>query len=226
MTASSITCVPTCKPPRTTAVSGWWPSSPPKSSSGCSVAANRSGQRVHVRFKEAAPSRRLLLLRARPRLRAGVHQDLHLLPLSGQGVGQRPRVGQTPSRPCRCRLHGVGQRVRGLRRARAAPSDLRPVRTRGRAGFLRPVDLGHPDAVHRRGSGRGLLVGAVDAPSRGVSHPGVRRPPSSPRVLRSPGGRQHRHRPPRRGRRRVRAARFDAPETTCSAPGSSGRAPR
>ena len=53
-----------------------------------------------------------------PRLRGRVHQDLHLLPVSGQGVGQRPRVGQTPSRPGRRRLHGAGQRVRRLRRAR------------------------------------------------------------------------------------------------------------
>ena len=43
----------------------------------------------------------------------------------------------------------------------------------------------HPNAAHRRGPGRRLLVGAVDAPSRGVPHAGVRRPPPRPSVLRS-----------------------------------------
>jgi hypothetical protein len=33
----------------------------------------------------------------------------------------------------------------------------------------------------------GLLVGAVDAPGRGVAHPGVRRAAPRPRALRSPG---------------------------------------
>ena len=33
------------------------------------------------------------------RLRTRVHQDLHLISLSGQGVGQRARVGQTTSPP-------------------------------------------------------------------------------------------------------------------------------
>ena len=44
---------------------------------------------------------------------------------------------------------------------------------------------------------RGLLVGAVDAPDRGLAHPGVRRAAPRPGVLRGPGGRQSRHRPPR-----------------------------
>ena len=39
----------------------------------------------------------LLLLPVGRRLRAGVHQGLRLLPVPGQGVGQRPRVGQTAS---------------------------------------------------------------------------------------------------------------------------------
>ena len=55
-----------------------------------------------------------------------------------------------------------------------AGGDLRSVRTRGRAGVLRPVDRPDPHPVHRGGSGRGLLVGAVDAPSRGVTHPRAR----------------------------------------------------
>ena len=38
------------------------------------------------------------------RVRAGVHQGLRLLPLSGQGVGQRPRVGQTAGH----RTAGIG----------------------------------------------------------------------------------------------------------------------
>ena len=42
----------------------------------------------------------------------GVHQDLHLLPLSGQGVGQRPRVGQTAGARHGIGVHRAVQRVR------------------------------------------------------------------------------------------------------------------
>ena len=52
----------------------------------------------------------------RPGVRAGVHQDLHLLPVSGQGLAERARVGQTPGPPSTDRLHRAGQRVRRLRR--------------------------------------------------------------------------------------------------------------
>ena len=52
-----------------------------------------------------APRRGLLLLRPGPGLRPGVHQDLHLLPVSGEGLAQRARVGQTPSHPARDRVH-------------------------------------------------------------------------------------------------------------------------
>ena len=41
-------------------------------------------------------------------------------------------------------------------------------------------------------------MGAVDAPGRGVAHTGHRRPAARPRLLRSPGGRQHRYRPAKR----------------------------
>ncbi len=58
----------------------------------------------------------LLFLHRRPRLRSGLHQALLLLPLPGQGLAQRPRVGQAPGRGGGPRLHGAGQRLRGLRR--------------------------------------------------------------------------------------------------------------
>ena len=41
----------------------------------------------------------LLLLSVGHRVRSGVHQDLRLLPVSDQGLGQRPRVGQAAGRP-------------------------------------------------------------------------------------------------------------------------------
>lgn len=44
-----------------------------------------------------------------------------------------------------------------------------------------------PHALHGQGQGRRLLVGAVGPPSRGVPHPGVRRPSPGPTVLRSVG---------------------------------------
>ena len=57
-------------------------------------------------------------------------------------------------------------------------------------------------------------------------HPGVRRPPPGPGVLRGAGGRQHRHRPPRAGRGGVRPPGAAGRPPASSAPGSSGRAPR
>ena len=57
------------------------------------------------------------------RFRAGVHQDLRLLPVPDQGVAQRPRVGQTPGHRGRDRVQRAVQRVRhlcGSRRAAGA----------------------------------------------------------------------------------------------------------
>ena len=71
-----------------------------------------------------------------------------------------------------------------------------------------PVPLTDADAAG------GLLVGAVDAPDRGLAHHRVHRAAPRPRVLRGPGRRQPRHRPPRTGRadlpgRRTRGRRPD-----------------
>ena len=52
--------------------------------------------------------------------------------------------------------------------------------------------------------GRRVLVGAVDAPGRGLPHHRVRPAPARPRVLRGPRRRQPRHRPPRPGRADLR----------------------
>ena len=56
--------------------------------------------------------------------------------------------------------------------------------------------LGPAAAADRRRPGRRVLVGAVDAPGRGLAHHRVHRTPPRPRVLRGPGRRQPRHRPP------------------------------
>ena len=61
-----------------------------------------------------------LLLPLRRRLRSGVHQGLHLLPVADQGLGQRTRMGQTPSHPSGSGVHRVVQRVRRLRGSRNA----------------------------------------------------------------------------------------------------------
>ncbi len=64
------------------------------------------------------------------------------------------------------------------------------------AGVRRTLVVDPAAAADRaRPCGR-LLVGAVDAPNRDLAHPGVRRTPPCPRVLRGPGRRQPRHRPP------------------------------
>ena len=77
-----------------------------------------------------------------------VHQDLHLLPVSGQGVGQRARVGQAAGAGRRDRLHRAVQRVRLLRRPGRAAGHLRPVRPRHRAGVVRAVDGQAPAPAH------------------------------------------------------------------------------
>ena len=58
------------------------------------------------------------------RFRAGVHQDLRLLPVPDQGVAQRPRVGQTPSHPGRHRIQRTVQRVCHLCGSGRAAADL------------------------------------------------------------------------------------------------------
>ena len=69
----------------------------------------------------------------RRRLRPVLPQVLLLLPVQRQAVHQRPRVGQTPGRQGRDRVHRAGQRVRRGRRSRGAAGDLRPARTRRRS---------------------------------------------------------------------------------------------
>ena len=58
------------------------------------------------------------------RFRAGVHQDLRLLPVPDQGVAQRPRVGQTPGRQGGDRVFRVVQWVCQLCGSRRAAGHL------------------------------------------------------------------------------------------------------
>ena len=90
----------------------------------------------------------LLLLHPRPRVRPRLHQDLHLLPVSGQGVAERARVGQAPGPPSPRPLHRAGQRLRLLRASRASPGHLRPFRPGRRPGLLRPLDQPGPRPLH------------------------------------------------------------------------------
>ena len=80
------------------------------------------------------------------------------------------------------RLRRVGQRVRRVRRARAAAGDLRQLRSGRRAGLLRPMDRRDPDPVHAADRAAGywweLSVRQVEV-SRTL---GVRRPAPSPRA--------------------------------------------
>ena len=71
------------------------------------------------------------------------------------------------------------------------------------------------------------IGGAVDAPAGDLTHPGVRPTPPCPRVLRGPGGRQPRHRPPGADRAGLPAGqRRDARPPGSSRPRSSPTAPR
>jgi hypothetical protein len=58
------------------------------------------------------------------RLRCRVHQGVRVFPVSGQGVDQRPRMGQAPVRAGRDRVHRTVQRVRLLRRPHCVAGDL------------------------------------------------------------------------------------------------------
>ena len=88
-----------------------------------------SQRRAVVLLHQGRPPRHLLLLLPLGRgVRAGVRQDLRLLPLPGQDLDQRPRVGQTPGHPRRDRVHRAVQRVRRHRRPRRAAGHLRPPR--------------------------------------------------------------------------------------------------
>lgn len=127
----------------------------------------------------------------------GVHQDLHLLSISGAGLAQRARMEQALGRPCRDRLPRAVQRVRRLLRARTAASRMRQPGARSRPGVLRSLDRLHPDPPDRSRPRRRLLVGAINPPDRNQPHAGLRRPAPRPRLLRGAGGRQYRHRAPR-----------------------------
>ena len=173
----------------------------------------------------------LLLLPLGRRFRAGVHQDLRLLPVPDQGLAQRPRVGQTAGRQGRDRVHRAVQRVRHLRRSRRAAGDLRPARPGHDRGVLRTLVVVLPLPLTEHDRAAGLLVGAVDAPDRDLAHPGVRRAAPRPRVLRGAGRRQPRHRPPRHCRADLPPA-ADTPRPArrrcdcVSRPRSSPAAPR
>ena len=74
---------------------------------------------------------------------------LHLLPLPGQGMAERPRVGQAPGASRRHLLRRALERLRLVRGPGRPPGHLRPPRACGHPGLLRPVELGDPDPVHR-----------------------------------------------------------------------------
>ena len=81
---------------------------------------------------------------------AGVHQGLRLLPLPGQDLGQRPRVGQAAGGQGRDRVHRTVQRVRRLRRSGRAAGDLRPAAAGHHRGFRPAVAAPAPDALRPR----------------------------------------------------------------------------
>ena len=115
-------------------------------------AKNRSSTPGVVSFdfvKEETPGRDLLLLHPRRGLRARLHQGLHLLPLPGQGLAERPRMGQAPGSSRRHLFRRARERLRLLRGPGRPPSHLRPLRTFRHPALLRPLELGGPDPVHR-----------------------------------------------------------------------------
>ena len=179
--------------------------------------------------QEGPPGHRVLLLPLRRRLRAGVRQGLHLLPVADQGLGQRTRMGQTPSHPSGSGVHRADQRVRRLRGSRNAARDLRPARPRPDQRVLPALAGSAAAAAHPRRRPRGLLVGTVDGADRGLPHHRLRCPPACPRFLRGPA------QPttstsaaptPSRSSSTARSAAASAPPAANSRPSSSPAAPR
>ena len=141
-------------------------------------------------------------------------------------LAQRPRVGQTRSGRGRDRVHRARQRVRRLDDPAGLQALCDPLGP-GRDPGVLPSAGGPrlPLPLTDGGPGRRVLVGAVDAPGRGLRTM-CSTPRATPGVLRGAGGRQPRHRPPRRDRddlrrRRVRHARPpEGHQTRCFARGT------
>ena len=174
-----------------------------------------------------APGRDVLLLRPRPRVRARLHQDLHLLPLSGQGLAERPRVGQAPGRRqgidftelangfASCADPAALQAICD----RFGPADIEGFFDRWTAVIPTPFT----DADREAGYFWELSMRQVEV----SPHPRLRRPPPGPGLLRVPRRRQHRHRPSRtRSTPSSAATAGAAPPHSRSPPGSSAQGPR
>jgi hypothetical protein len=69
--------------------------------------------------------------------------------LPGQGLAQRPRVGQTPSHQGRHRLHRAVQRIRRLRRLSRAAGHLRPARPGDHQRLCRTLAGSPTPSAHR-----------------------------------------------------------------------------
>ena len=163
-----------------------------------SAAKNRTGRAEAVSYDFVKEERRvgmLRLLHPRRRLRTRLHQDLHLLPLSGQGVAERARVGQAPGPPGKARFTSSPTALPPVA-TRSPAGHLRPLRTGRRPGLLRPLGSVIPTPfTDGRQAGR-LLLGAVHAPGRGLAGhsssttpvgPGASSSPSSPTTSASAG---------------------------------------
>ena len=82
---------------------------------GCPIASTAplgGRERVSVDRRDDRRGQPLLLLLRGPGLRAVFRHVLRLLPLHGEVVRERARVGETPGRACRDRVHRGGHRVR------------------------------------------------------------------------------------------------------------------
>ena len=114
-------------------------------------ARHRPDQAATVLLRqEGPPGHRVLFLPLGRRLRSGVRQGLHLLPVADQGLGQRTRMGQTPRHPSGSGVHRAVQRVRHLRGSRNAARDLRPSRPRPDQRVLPALAVSAPAAAHPR----------------------------------------------------------------------------
>jgi len=127
----------------------------------------------------------LLLLRSRPRVGAGVRQDLRLRAVSALALPERARVGEAAGGEGRALLRAARQRLPLGRGRRGARGDLRALVGASCLGVLPPLRAAASEPV-RPGRPRARLpLPARAAPARAVRHARLRPPRGGPCLVRA-----------------------------------------
>ena len=114
------------------------------------------------------------------------------LPVPGEALSQRPRVGEATAPPRSHPLREPRQRLPLLCRPDRAPGRLRCARSGRRAGLLRPLVASAAVADDHRGTRGRLRPSARHLPTRSQSDPGLRSSGAGPTLLRGGDPRESR----------------------------------